>query len=321
MAFFDDRGSGELTMQFTADTEKMQRAISEKLSMTISALEALATTLILSFIWWRKFTLILLWSLIFGALIYLAGKRVGKKFSADGRNAESPGNLMAEEAISAIRTTAPLGLEDLISARFHEYLDLISKNKLFIKSFTGLLLGRAVGAGHIHYALAFWQGPRFFASKEASFVDVLTIALATKTAAFSIVGVSGNVDAFVFAIAVSRQLFSVIYCKSPIDSASTTGLTFVNVKGQIEFRNVKHIYPARPENAIFNNLNVRIEAGQTVGIVSLSGSGKSTIVHLLERFYELAQDCILLDGQYIKPLNVAWLRSQICLVGSGAFPV
>lgn len=195
-------------MQFTADTEKMQQAISEKLSMTISALGGLATTLILSFILYWKFTLILLWSLMVGALIYLAGKRVGKKFSADGRNAESPGNLMAEDAISAIRTTAPLGLEDLISARFHEYLDLISKNELFMKSFTGLLLGRAVGTGHINFALAFRQGPRFFVSKETSFVDVLTIALAPKTAAFSIVGVSGNVDAFVFAILLTYSITS-----------------------------------------------------------------------------------------------------------------
>ncbi|OOQ89656.1 hypothetical protein PEBR_07395 [Penicillium brasilianum] len=165
MAFFDDRGSGELTMQFTADTEKMQQAISEKLSMTISALGALATALILSFILYWKFTLILLWSLIFGALIYLAGKRVGKKFNANGRNAESPGNLMAEEAISAIRTTAPLGLEDLISARFHEYLDLISKNELFMKIFTGLLLGRAVGAGHINFCIGFLARPSVFRLK------------------------------------------------------------------------------------------------------------------------------------------------------------
>jgi ATP-binding cassette subfamily B (MDR/TAP) protein 1 len=319
MAFFDDRGSGELAMQLTADTEKMQQAISEKLAMMISALGTLAATLILSFVLYWKLTLILLWSLVFGALIYFAGKRVGKRFTVDGRSAESAGNSMAEEAISAIRTTASLGLEDVISERFHKYLDLMSKNGLFMKSFTGLLLGCAVGAGYINFALAFWQGTRFFVLKEASFIDVVTIALATKTATFSILGVSGNVDAFVSAIAVSRQLFSVIHRPSPIDSASTTGLTLDNVKGQIEFRNVKHIYPARSEKAIFTDLNIRIEAGQTVGIVGLSGSGKSTIVHLLERFYELAQGSILLDGQDIKSLNVAWLRSQICLVDQEPF--
>ena len=314
IAFFDAKGSGELVTQLTSDTEKLQQAISEKLAMMISALGTMAATLILSFVLYWKLTLILLWSIVFGLIIYFAGKKIGNKFTTDGKTAEMAGNSMAEEAITAIRTTASLGLEDVMTERFQKYLDLMSKSGFFMKSFTGLLLGSAVGAGYINFALAFWQGARFFVAGEASFVDVVTIALATKTATFSILGVSGNVDTFVSAVTVSRRLFNVIHRASPIDSTSSDGLTIPTLRGEIEFQKVKHTYPARPEKAVFDGLDLHIEAGQTVGVVGLSGSGKSTLIHLLERFYNLVQGRILIDGKDIASLNVSWLRSQICLV-------
>lgn len=314
MALFDQKGSGDIIAQLTADADTLQQAISEKLAITISALGTLAATFILSFALYWKLTLILIWSVAFGVIIYYAGKKIGGKFQANGLRNQSMGNSTAEEAISAIRTTASLGLEEDMVKRFCRFLDVAAKYGFFMRSFTGCLLGCAVGAGYINFALAFWQGARFLTAGQASFVDVVTIALATKTATFSILSVSGNADTFVSAIAISRRIFNVIHRVSPIDSASLDGHTIPKINGTIEFQHVKHNYPARPEETVFDDLNLVIEAGETIAIAGSSGSGKSTLIHLLERFYELAQGRILLDGHDINTLNVRWLRSKICVV-------
>jgi len=74
-------------------------------------------------------------------------------------------------------------------------------------------------------------------------------------------------------------------------------------------------YPARPEIPIFEGLNLRIKAGTTVALVGGSGSGKSTVVSLIERFYDPDQGAVLLDGKDLRSLNVKSFRSNIGLVG------
>ncbi|KAF4314666.1 hypothetical protein G195_011655, partial [Phytophthora kernoviae 00238/432] len=82
----------------------------------------------------------------------------------------------------------------------------------------------------------------------------------------------------------------------------------------IEALNINFTYPSRPDVKILNDYSVTIESGQTVAFVGTSGGGKSTLISLLERFYDPASGSILLDGRDIKTLNIKWLRSQIGLV-------
>ena len=99
-----------------------------------------------------------------------------------------------------------------------------------------------------------------------------------------------------------------------IDSSSTTGKKPEKVLGEIEFHNVRFAYPARKDAEVFKGVSLRIEAGKTVALVGPSGSGKSSAVQLMERFYDPLEGSISLDGVDIKSLNIEWLRQQIGLV-------
>jgi ATP-binding cassette subfamily B (MDR/TAP) protein 1 len=87
-----------------------------------------------------------------------------------------------------------------------------------------------------------------------------------------------------------------------------------NIKGDIEFQNVSFSYPSNPQQSVIKNLNLKINAGQKVGIVGSSGSGKTTIVQLLERFYDVSEGAILIDGIDIKEYDIESLRSFIGIV-------
>lgn len=83
---------------------------------------------------------------------------------------------------------------------------------------------------------------------------------------------------------------------------------------QIEFRDVYFHYPTRPSNEIFKGLDLKIKHGETLAIVGTSGGGKSTIIQMIERFYDPISGSVLYEGQDLKDLNIKWYRDQIGLV-------
>lgn len=99
-----------------------------------------------------------------------------------------------------------------------------------------------------------------------------------------------------------------------IDSEDKKGKALSYVRGEIEFKDIYFSYPSRPDTQVLQGLNLRVPAGKTVGLVGGSGSGKSTVIALLQRFYDPVEGEVLLDGYKIRRLQLKWLRSQMGLV-------
>lgn len=92
-------------------------------------------------------------------------------------------------------------------------------------------------------------------------------------------------------------------------------ITLDNIRGEIEFKDVHFRYPSRPDVQIFSGFSLHIPSGSTAALVGQSGSGKSTVINLLERFYDPDSGEVLIDGVDIKKLQLTWLRQNIGLVG------
>ena len=86
------------------------------------------------------------------------------------------------------------------------------------------------------------------------------------------------------------------------------------MNGDIQFSNVHFSYPSRPDVPILHGLSFNAKPGQTIAIVGSSGSGKSTCVQLLQRFYNYETGSIYIDGRKIHRYNLKWLRQQIGVV-------
>lgn len=117
------------------------------------------------------------------------------------------------------------------------------------------------------------------------------------------------------ASSAAERVDEVIRRVPKIDSESDAGQELDNVVGEVEFKNVEFCYPSRPESPIFVNFNLRVPAGRTVALVGTSGSGKSTVIALLERFYDPSAGQVTMDGVDIRQLRLKWLRAQMGLVG------
>eukprot|EP00980_Cylindrotheca_fusiformis_P007162 scaffold1505_cov118-Cylindrotheca_fusiformis.AAC.12 len=114
---------------------------------------------------------------------------------------------------------------------------------------------------------------------------------------------------------VMRRKVKAILPKYLIDATSDKGLKPEDVQGRITFDNVRFHYPTRPGQQILNDFSIDIPAGKTIAFVGPSGGGKSTVVKLLERFYDPTGGTVSLDGTDLKDINVMHLRSMIGYVG------
>lgn len=110
-------------------------------------------------------------------------------------------------------------------------------------------------------------------------------------------------------------MFETIDRKPLIDSYDTSGRILEDIKGDIELRNVHFRYPARPDVQIFAGFSLTVPSGKTAALVGQSGSGKSTVISLLERFYDPDSGEVLIDGVNLKELQLKWIREKIGLVG------
>ena len=126
-----------------------------------------------------------------------------------------------------------------------------------------------------------------------------------------------NIMAILEGMKAAKRLYKVIDKDPVIDIHlnSSEGYRKQKIEGHIRFENVTFAYPKKKDEKILDNLNLDIRAGDITAFVGDSGCGKSTVIQLVQRFYDPDEGKIYLDGVDLKEYNVQWLRSQFGYVG------
>jgi ATP-binding cassette subfamily B (MDR/TAP) protein 1 len=314
MAYFDKLGAGEVTTRITADTNLIQDGISEKVGLTLTAISTFITAFIVAYVKYWKLALICSSTILALVLIMGGGSRFIVKYSKRSLDSYGAGGTVAEEVISSIRNATAFGTQDKLARQYETHLAEAEKWGVKNQLILGFMIGGMFGIMFSNYGLGFWMGSRFLVNGEVDVGQVLTVLMAILIGSFSLGNVSPNAQAFTNAVAAAAKIYTTIDRPSPLDPYSAEGEKPDHIEGNIEFRNVKHIYPSRPEVTIMDSVTLSMPAGKTTALVGPSGSGKSTVVGLVERFYFPVGGQVFLDGHDIQNLNLRWLRQQISLV-------
>ncbi|EGS20733.1 mating factor A secretion protein STE6-like protein [Thermochaetoides thermophila DSM 1495] len=314
IGFFDKLGAGEVTTRITGDTNLIQEGISEKVGLTLQAVATFIAAFVIGFVSYWKLTLILL-STVFALLMVMGtGSRFIVKFSRQNIAAYAQGGSVAEEVISSIRNAVAFGTQDRLAKQYDTHLVEAEKHGFKLKATLGIMVAGMMTLVYLNYGLGFWMGSRYLVDQVISLSKMLTVMMSVMIGAFNLGNVAPNVQAFTTALGAAAKIYSTIDRKSPIDPSSDEGIRLENLKGDIRLEHVKHIYPSRPEVVVMDDVSLDIPAGKTTALVGASGSGKSTIIGLVERFYSPVAGTVYLDGVDISTLNLRWLRQQIALV-------
>ena len=292
----------------------MQDGISEKIGLTLTALSTFITAFVIAFIKNWKLTLILSSTVFAIATIMASGSTFIIKYNKQSLESYALGGTVAEEVISSIRNATAFGTQDKLAKQYDAHLTEAEKWGKKLKIALAVMISGMMGVLYLNYGLSFWEGSRFIVSGDASLSEILTITLAIMIGAFSLGNVAPNAQAFTTSVAAASKIYSTIDRISPLDPTSEEGEKLESVEGTVELKNIKHIYPSRAEVVVMEDVNLVVPAGKTTALVGASGSGKSTVVGLVERFYDPVGGKVYLDGHDISKLNLRWLRRQMSLV-------
>ena len=314
IGFFDKLGAGEVTTRITADTNLIQEAISEKVGLTLTGVAAFFGAFVIGFIKFWKLTLICCSTVVAIVAVMGTGGRFMSGWNKKSLKAYAEGGSVAEEVLGSIRNAVAFGTQDKLAKVYDLHLFEARKWGFRSKSTLAGMIGCLLGLIFFNYGLAFWMGSRFLVSGETTLAHILTIILAVMIGAFSFGNVGPNIQHFAAGVAAASKIYSTIDRTSPLDPMIDSGEKLDHVEGTIELKNIKHIYPSRPEVVVMEDVNLVVPAGKTTALVGASGSGKSTIVGLVERFYDPVGGSVSLDGHDMSKMNLRWLRQQIALV-------
>ncbi|KAJ1623399.1 P-loop containing nucleoside triphosphate hydrolase protein [Pavlovales sp. CCMP2436] len=238
-----------------------------------------------------------------------------KKRAAAGARASERAASIVGQLSASVRTVASFGLEGALDADYAEAMAAARRAKVaeaWVPAVaTGVAQVAIFGALIALYAFGAFLIQRGEATFKQMFVVLFVMfMMAAGLGQFA----QGATDQGKAVEAVSRIL-AVLDRKSKLRGDGEGTVPAGATAGRLEFKNVVFAYPQRPHAAIYTDFCLTIEPGQTVALVGGTGSGKSTAVQLLERFYDPSGGSVLLDGADITTLQLKWLRQQIGMVG------
>jgi subfamily B ATP-binding cassette protein MsbA len=305
ISYYDANSAGVITSKLTYDTEGVAKAST---NVVISAVrDTLTIAGMIGYMLYLDWRLTLVFAITIPFMAVYLKKMTPKIRSAGKQVQETMGEItkVSEEAISGQRMVKIFGGEDYEWRRFAQavahnrstHLKFIRRgllNSFVIELLAAIALGMVV-----YYATG-----RFTAGEFAAFLGALLMLIAPIKSLTSM-----NED-LQMGIAAAQSMFALMDSSGEVDEgANEIGRT----KGEIEFRSVILRYESAKRNAL-NNLSLTVKPGEKVALVGRSGGGKTTLVNLLPRFYELQQGLILLDGVDVRSLTLKNLRQQFALV-------
>ncbi|CAB4275048.1 unnamed protein product [Prunus armeniaca] len=310
----EEHNSSLLAARLATDASDVKSAIAERISVILQNMTSLLTSFIVAFIVEWRVSLLILATFPLLVLANFAQQLSLKGFAGDTAKAHAKTSMIAGEGVSNIRTVAAFNAQNKILSLFCHELRIPQLGSLRRSQTAGLLFGLSQLALYASEALILWYGAHLVSKGVSTFSKVIKVFVVLVVTANSVAETVSLAPEIIRGGEAVGSVFSILDRQTRIDPDDPEAEIVETIRGEIELRHVDFAYPSRPDVMVFKDFNLRIRTGQSQALVGASGSGKSSVIALIERFYDPIVGKVMIDGKDIRRLNLKSLRLKIGLV-------
>ena len=311
--FFARHTSGQLLSRVSNDVGQVQRAVSETAADLLQESFALV-----------GYAAVLIYLDVRLALVCMTGAplvvypliRLGQRIRRTARRSQEALEMMSHviaETFSAHRIVKAFGAEERESSRFRGVLMQLYRTNMRVVAALSVMPPAMELLGGVGMALALWYGSDQIARERLTtgeFTSFMAALLLMYAPAKKLSRVNANLQQ---AISAADRIFEMLDTHTEV-AESPSAEPIRQFSSAIEFRDVSFAYEDAHPRAILKGLSFTVPAGQMVAIVGRSGAGKTTLVNLIPRFFDVSAGAICLDGQDIRDVTLKSLRAQVGIV-------
>ena len=317
MSYFDHEPVGKLVTRSVSDIESIARIFSQGLFMIISDL--LKMLVILCFMLFMNWKLSLIVVAAMPILIY-ATRVFQKKMQGafeEVRNQIANMNTFVQERVTGMKIVQLFVREDIELEKFKEINN--KHRQAWVKNvwYNSIFFPIADIISSLTLSCIIWYGGINILNGDGltSFGDLFAYTMYIAIFFTPLRQIADKFNEMQMGMIAANRVFEVLDTESNVQNTGTKAAP--SFKGKIDFQNVTFGY--KPDEDVLKNITLSVNEGETIAIVGATGAGKSTIINLLNRFYEIKSGTILIDNQDITSFELGSLRKQIAVVLQDVF--
>lgn len=309
--YMDTHQHGDIMSRMTNDVDNISNTISQSISSLFSSVLTLigAFIMMMSYSW--KMALIAMITIPLTLLVSTVLSKAMRKYFVERQRILGDLNGQIEEMVTGYKTVMAYGKEEMACARFAKTSEEFRKCSIKANVWGGIMGPCMNIINNLNYLIVAACGGYFTIQGVISVGDIQAILQYSRQFSQPINMIANQYAQILTAIAGAERVFAILDTPDELDEGKTP-LKLENFKGNIEFKDIDFSYTEGKQ--VLKHLNLSVKPGQKIAIVGATGSGKTTIVNLLTRFYDVDGGSILLDGVDIRDIPKKELRSAIGIV-------
>ena len=314
ITFFEENRVGELTSRSASDVQQLQDAISITLAEFVRQIVVLIVGMVILIVMTGKLTLLMLGTLPFVVIAaYFFGRYI-RTLSRERQDELAKTNSIIEETLQAIYAVKSYTNEWFESIRYGKSIDKVVDISLRFAKIRGLFFVFIITFLFGVMSFILWQGAKMVQAGDMPVGNLITFISITAFIGGSIAGLSSLYTQLVRAVGSTERIIEILGEPSELELKDGETAVSESLTGDVIYQDIHFSYPSRLDVPVLKGVNLEIKGGQTVALVGSSGSGKSTIVQLLMRFYDIDSGNVTVNGKNIQDYNITTFRKNIAVV-------
>jgi ATP-binding cassette subfamily B protein len=311
-SYHDRHRTGQLMVRATDDVEKVRQFVGQGLLMALQALVLMTGTLIILFLSNANLMLVILPILPIAMVLFMVFGAVARPMFEVVQKMLSKMNAILQENVAGIKVVKAFNREDQQQRRFDASADDFMTKILKVMGLMTFLMPAIFLLANLGQALVLYAGGQQIINNTLTLGEYQKFSLYLVYVFIPVGQLGFIITQMATASASAGRVFEILDAKSDVED-SPDASPLPEVKGSVSFDNVTFRYFGG-ETPVLSEVNFVAESGQTIALLGMTGSGKSTVINLIPRFYDPSEGRVLIDGIDIRGVALESLRSQIGIV-------